>query len=162
MQLLRKGRSVVAAGRDAERIQASLAELGLEAGRQPSTSAFGNGTSGPVLEIEGGWDVTDAAALGKAERWRGITQVVSALGSKFGRQADGSMGCVWISSQTETEDTQFLKAVLVQDDMQLPCDLQDKTQPESPEHEQQWCHWARPSDGGGHQCAIMDSGSVKA
>ena len=92
MQLLRNGRSVVAAGRDAERIQGVLAEMGLEAGQQASLSYASNGAGGPLLEIEGGWDVTEPSLLGKAERWQGVSQVVCALGSKFGRQEDGSMG----------------------------------------------------------------------
>ena len=92
-QLLKNGRSVVAAGRDAERTSAALAELSLQAGQQPSPGAAGNGSRGPMLEIEGGWDVTDAAGLGQAQRWRGVSQVVCALGSKFGRQQDGSLGC---------------------------------------------------------------------
>ena len=83
---------MVAAGRDAERISTVLAELGLQAGRQPSPGASDNGAQGPMLEIEGSWDVTDAAGLGKAQRWQGVSQVVCALGSKFGRQQDGSMG----------------------------------------------------------------------
>ncbi|KAK9845099.1 hypothetical protein WJX74_010569 [Apatococcus lobatus] len=93
-ELLKKGRSVVAAGRDADRTSAALAELGLQAGQQPSPGGSGNGSKGPMLEVEGGWDVTDRAGLGQAQRWQGVSQVVCALGSKFGRQQNGSMGYI--------------------------------------------------------------------
>ena len=44
-----------------------------------------------LLAIEGGIDITNPATL-EAQLWRGVTQVVCAVGPVFGRTPDGNMG----------------------------------------------------------------------
>lgn len=84
MQLIKSGRSVIAAVRDADRAITAFEPLGIVPGRQ---SKPGCG----ILFIQSGVDVTDPSTLGR-EVFQGATQVVLALGSVFGRTADGQMG----------------------------------------------------------------------
>jgi hypothetical protein len=44
-----------------------------------------------LLAIEGGIDITNPTTL-EAQLWRGVTQVVCAVGPVFGRTPDGNMG----------------------------------------------------------------------
>ena len=46
-----------------------------------------------ILAVEGGVDITNPATL-KAQLWRGVSQVVCAVGPVFGRTADGNMGYI--------------------------------------------------------------------
>lgn len=46
-----------------------------------------------ALVIEGGVDITDAQALGRA-LWRGVSQTAIAVGPVFGKLPGGGMGCV--------------------------------------------------------------------
>ena len=48
-----------------------------------------------ILAIEGGIDITSPATL-EAHLWRGVSQVVCAVGPVFGRTSDGNMGCVFL------------------------------------------------------------------
>ena len=80
MQLLAAGRCVVAASRDAAKTQAALeAALPAEALKQ--------------LFVRGGVDVTNAETL-TADLFAGCTQVVSATGAVFGKNAAGQMGYI--------------------------------------------------------------------
>lgn len=85
MQLLKQGRTVVAAVRDAERASAAFGKMGITEGVQ-------EGGSG-ILFIDAGVNITDADTL-TPELFKGVTQVVSSVGAVFGRSADGTMGCV--------------------------------------------------------------------
>ncbi|CAL5221994.1 g4282 [Coccomyxa viridis] len=84
LQLVENGRTVVAAARDASKAQEVFKELGLDEG-------LNKGSGKGVLAIEGGIDITNPATL-KAQLWRGVTQVVCAVGPIFGRTSDGNMG----------------------------------------------------------------------
>ncbi|KAK9814216.1 hypothetical protein WJX72_002437 [[Myrmecia] bisecta] len=84
-ELIRSGRTVVAAVRDAAKAGAIFAELGVQEGYQQQRAGQG------ILFIEGGIDVTRTDTLG-AELWRGATQAVSTLGPIFGQTADGTRG----------------------------------------------------------------------
>lgn len=46
------------------------------------------------LHFESNVNITDSSALMQAELWKGVSQVVTAVGPAFGRQSDGSMGYV--------------------------------------------------------------------
>ncbi|KAK9820647.1 hypothetical protein WJX81_005527 [Elliptochloris bilobata] len=83
-QLVRSGRTVVAAVRDADRARAAFAELGLQEG------AAGQPEQGALI-IEGGVDITEAPTLGTA-LWRGVTQTAIAVGPVFGKLPGGGMG----------------------------------------------------------------------
>ena len=48
-----------------------------------------------ILAIEGGIDITNPATL-EARLWRGVSQVVCAVGPVFGRTPDGNMGYVFL------------------------------------------------------------------
>ncbi|GBF99199.1 hypothetical protein Rsub_12458 [Raphidocelis subcapitata] len=95
-QLLRAGRTVVAAVRSAEKASGVFAEIGLN----PGAEAAGPGTGSLILL--GDVDVTDAASL-RADLFRGCTQVVIALGAVAGRLPDGSMGYTDGGSPKEVE-----------------------------------------------------------
>lgn len=87
MQLLAKGRTVIAAARDAEKAKTVFKELGLKEGAQKGAG----GAKGGILIFQGIVDVTSPATL-TAELFEGVTQVISAVGPVFGRTADGKMG----------------------------------------------------------------------
>ena len=77
LQLLKEGRTVIAASRDAERAKEVL----------PAP------TEGPgKLTIEGGIDITNEATLKEGKLWQGVSQVAIAVGPVFGRQEGGGMG----------------------------------------------------------------------
>lgn len=82
VELLRAGRCVVAAARDAAKTQALLAET--------LTAA---GVSSARLTVRGGVDVTNASTL-DAQLYGGVTQVLIATGALFGKGADGKMGYI--------------------------------------------------------------------
>lgn len=84
LQLLASGRTVVAGVRSAARAKDVFSGLGLEEGRQPG----GRG----ILLIEEGVDITDADNGVPLALFRGVSQVVLAVGAVFGRAADGTMG----------------------------------------------------------------------
>lgn len=73
------------AARSQEKAAAVLAELALDA-----PLGAGAAASAQVF-VRGGVDVTDSSTL-SAELLRGVSQVVSALGPIFGRNALGQMG----------------------------------------------------------------------
>lgn len=82
-ELLRKGRTVIAAVRDEDRTREIFSSLGCIQGRQ---------SSGPgILFIQRGVDVTRPETL-TVELFQGAQQVICALGPVFGRLSDGSMG----------------------------------------------------------------------
>jgi len=80
------GRSVVAAGRDGDRIRAALASVGLSEGGQ------GGPGGGPTLAIAAGVDVSDPATLSTPALWARVSQAVIATGPVFGRLPEGGMG----------------------------------------------------------------------
>lgn len=82
--LLESGHTVVAGVRSAARAKAVFGGLGLEEGCQPD----GRG----ILLIEEGVDITDADKGVPPALFRGVSQVVLAVGAVFGRAADGTMG----------------------------------------------------------------------
>ncbi|CAK0786611.1 hypothetical protein CVIRNUC_009825 [Coccomyxa viridis] len=84
LQLLERGRTVVAAARDAAKAEEVFSELGLSEG-------MSGGSGKGILAIEGGIDITNPATL-EARLWRGVSQVVCAVGPVFGRTPDGNMG----------------------------------------------------------------------
>ncbi|KAL3135711.1 hypothetical protein ABBQ38_006182 [Trebouxia sp. C0009 RCD-2024] len=77
-QLIGAGRDVVATSHTADKLEKRL----------DSKSMKGEGR----LHLESGVDITDRSAVMQAELWKGVSQVVTAVGPAFGRQADGSMG----------------------------------------------------------------------
>ncbi|GAB4820680.1 hypothetical protein N2152v2_007726 [Parachlorella kessleri] len=81
--LLKEGRTVVAAARDAERTRKAFEKLGISEGVQSSGSG--------ILFIDSGVDITQPETL-TAGLFKGVTQVVSTVGAVFGRTADGQMG----------------------------------------------------------------------
>ena len=83
MQLLKAGRTVVAAVRDETRAQEAFAPLGISSGRQQSTSG--------ILFLQTGIDVTDESTL-ESDLFKGVTQIICTLGPVFGRTAEGTMG----------------------------------------------------------------------
>ncbi|GBF93005.1 hypothetical protein Rsub_05616 [Raphidocelis subcapitata] len=82
-QLLRDGRTVVAAVRSADKATEVFSSLGVAEGRQEG--------SGGILFVDAGVDVTKEETLTE-ELFRGVTQVVSALGGVAGRLPDGGFG----------------------------------------------------------------------
>ncbi|KAI8465804.1 MAG: complex I intermediate-associated protein 30-domain-containing protein [Monoraphidium minutum] len=82
-ELLRAGRTVVAAARSADKATEVFSGMGIQEGRQ----AEGSG----IMFTAAGVDVTNPATL-NAELFAGVTQVVSALGGVAGRLPDGSFG----------------------------------------------------------------------
>jgi uncharacterized protein YbjT (DUF2867 family) len=82
-ELLRRGRTVVSAARSADKAAEVFGALSLAEGRQPE----GDG----VLFTEAGVDVTNEATL-TADLFKGVEQVVYALGGVAGRLPDGSFG----------------------------------------------------------------------
>jgi hypothetical protein len=85
MAILADGRTVVAAARDAAKTQATL-EAALAASPAGAMAA-------KRLFVRGGVDVTDASTL-TADLFKGVTQVVSATGAVFGKNAAGQMGYI--------------------------------------------------------------------
>ena len=77
-QLIGAGREVVATSHTADKLEQRL----------DSNSMKGEGR----LHFESGVDITDRSAVMQADLWKGVSQVVTAVGPAFGRQADGSMG----------------------------------------------------------------------
>ena len=73
---------MVAAARSADRARDVMEKAGLQEGRQPG---------GGILFVEAGIDITNPATL-TPQLFKGVTQVVTAVGAVFGRTADGSMG----------------------------------------------------------------------
>lgn len=80
MQLIEAGRDVVATSHTADKLEKRL----------DSKSMKGEGR----LHFESNVNITDSSALMQAELWKGVSQVVTAVGPAFGRQSDGSMGYV--------------------------------------------------------------------
>lgn len=78
MQLLQAGRTVVAAGRDSEKVKSALHELGLEEGS----------THGGILAFEGGIDIANAGSLSNG-LWEGVEQVVIAVGPTYSKSENG-------------------------------------------------------------------------
>eukprot|EP00873_Tetraselmis_striata_P015836 jgi/Tetstr1/436100/TSEL_024948.t1 len=93
--LLAAGAQVVAAGRQASagELEAALAARGLAPGPAPS---------GGYLHLAPGTDIADPGSL-SADLFRGVTAVVAAVGPRFGKQADGSMGFAAGSSPAEVD-----------------------------------------------------------
>ncbi|KIZ06137.1 hypothetical protein MNEG_1822 [Monoraphidium neglectum] len=84
-ELLRSGRTVVAAVRTADKASEVFSALELQEGRQ----AEGKGDG--ILFVQAGVDVTDESTL-TPDLFAGVTQVVSALGGVTGRLPDGTFG----------------------------------------------------------------------
>jgi len=85
LQLLKAGRTVVAAVRDEIRAAKAFASLGISPGRQQSSSEG-------ILFLQTGIDVTDDSTLATPDLFKGVTQVICTLGPVFGRTAEGTMG----------------------------------------------------------------------
>ncbi|PRW55975.1 nadh:ubiquinone oxidoreductase complex i intermediate-associated 30 [Chlorella sorokiniana] len=91
--LLEQGRTVVAAVRSADRARDVLGKAGPTTG----TVALGAGArkmdaaGGGILFIESGVDITNPETL-TPELFKGVTQVVTAVGAVFGKTAEGTMG----------------------------------------------------------------------
>ena len=73
---------MVAAARSADRARTVMEKAGLAEGRQPG---------GGILFLESSVDITNPETL-TPELFKGVTQVVTAVGAVFGRTADGTMG----------------------------------------------------------------------
>lgn len=89
-ELVRGGRTVIAAVRSADKAAEAWSALGLQEGYQADESGETK-TDGGILITQAGVDVTDESTLTE-ELFRGVTQVVSALGGVAGRLPDGSFG----------------------------------------------------------------------
>ena len=76
LQLLKGGRTVVAAVRTEEKAEKAFGQQGLLAGRQPEGAG--------LLFVESGVDVTNLDTLGEA-LFKGVQQVVVCTGAVFGR-----------------------------------------------------------------------------
>ncbi len=85
-QLVKSGRTVIAAARSADKAAEVFGERGLVEGFQDPAAR-----SGGILLTAPGVDVTDASSL-SAELFQGVTQVVTALGGVAGRLPDGTFG----------------------------------------------------------------------
>ena len=94
MQLIEAGRDVVATSHTADKLEKRL----------NSKSMKGEGR----LEFESNVNITDSSALMQAELWKGVSQVVTAVGPAFGRQSDGSMGYI-----TSLSNSQYWHALYV-------------------------------------------------
>eukprot|EP00884_Botryococcus_braunii_P010535 jgi/Botrbrau1/19483/Bobra.0714s0001.1 len=81
-ELLKAGRTVVAAVRDSGRALSIFQEAGLTPGLQ---------SNGAGLIVDAGVDITDQKTL-EGPLWSGISQVVLAVGPVFGRLPEGQMG----------------------------------------------------------------------
>jgi hypothetical protein len=84
LQLLKAGRTVVAAVRDEYRAAEAFAPLKISPGRQDTGSG--------ILFLETGIDVTNDSTLATPDLFKGVTQVICTLGPVFGRTAEGTMG----------------------------------------------------------------------
>ncbi|KAL4536080.1 hypothetical protein Ndes2437B_g05513 [Nannochloris sp. 'desiccata'] len=84
-ELLKAGRTVVAAVRDENRAAEAFAPLGISPGRQQSPSEG-------VLFLQTGIDVTDDSTLATPDLFKGVTQIICTLGPVFGRTAEGTIG----------------------------------------------------------------------
>ena len=73
---------MVAAARSADRARDVMEKAGLAEGRQPG---------GGILFVEPDVDITNPETL-TPQLFKGVTQVVTAVGAVFGRTADGTMG----------------------------------------------------------------------
>jgi hypothetical protein len=82
-QLVKEGRTVVAAARNADRARGFFEKMGVTEGVQ----ANGRG----ILFIDSGVDITKPETL-TPELFKGVTQIISSVGAVFGRAADGTMG----------------------------------------------------------------------
>ena len=78
MQLIEAGRDVVATSHTPDKLEKRLDSNNMQGGGR--------------LHLESNLDITDSSALMQAELWKGVSQVVTAVGPAFGRQSDGSMG----------------------------------------------------------------------
>ncbi|MEW5303776.1 MAG: hypothetical protein WDW36_006435 [Sanguina aurantia] len=105
-RLLASGRTVIAAARSESKATQVFGAMEMAAGVQPG----GKG----ILFVEAGLDVTDAASIGKAAMWKGVSQVVNCLGPVFGPLPGGGFGTIdnMSSERVEAEGCANLMAVL--------------------------------------------------
>eukprot|EP00775_Hariotina_reticulata_P006495 gene6495-6723_t len=87
-KLVRSGRTVIAAARSAEKASEVFSTAGLKEGYQQEEQP-----SSGILFVNSNVDVTDPSTL-TAELFKGVTQVVSALGPVAGRLPDGTFGYI--------------------------------------------------------------------
>jgi len=108
--LLRSGRDVVAAVRDASKLDAALAEL---QGEVALTE-----TEKERLFVRAGVDVTDPATL-SPDLFAGVQQVVTALGPIFGKLPEGGFG-YFDGMTSEKVDSQGVKNIVAAAAQYLP------------------------------------------